>query len=104
MRDPYLYPDSDVLKNKLSIETQEKLNDAEADYVAYRLRDIALNPLKGNYHTQHLLDMHKFIFQDLYDWAGIPRTILIYKEENINSFYCGNCKVNKYRTLDCRNL
>lgn len=83
MRDPYLYPDSDVLKNKLSIETQEKLNDAEADYVAYRLRDIALNPLKGNYHTQHLLDMHKFIFQDLYDWAGIPRTILIYKEENI---------------------
>ena len=33
MRDPYLYEDSDVLKNKLDIKTQD---DAEADYVRDR--------------------------------------------------------------------
>lgn len=41
MRDPYLYEDSDVLKNKLDIKTQDGLNDAEADYV----RDRAENKL-----------------------------------------------------------
>ena len=26
--------------------------------------------------------MHAYIFRDLFDWAGIPRTISIYKEED----------------------
>ena len=33
MRDPYLYENSSILKNKLDIRTQEELDDAEADYV-----------------------------------------------------------------------
>lgn len=70
MRDPYLYEDSDVLKNKLDIKTQDGLNDAEADYVVYRLKDLAMNPLPGEYDTKHLLRMHYCIFQDLYEWAG----------------------------------
>lgn len=37
MRDPYLYEDCPVLKNKLDIKIQEKLDNAEADYVVYRL-------------------------------------------------------------------
>ena len=53
MRDPYLYPDCDILKNKLNKKTQKELNDAEANYVALRLRQVALSPLKGDYHTQH---------------------------------------------------
>ena len=83
MRDPYLYEDSDVLKNKLDIKTQDGLNDAEADYVVYRLKDLAMNPLPGEYDTKHLLRMHYCIFQDLYEWAGEPRTIAIYKEEDV---------------------
>ena len=27
--------------------------------------------------------MHHYIFQDLYDWAGEPRVIAIYKEEDV---------------------
>ena len=42
-----------------------------------------MNPLKGDYHTDHFLAMHKYIFQDIFDWAGEPRTIAIYKEEGI---------------------
>ena len=38
MRDPYLYENSYVLKNKLNIRTQQELDDAEADYVVYRLK------------------------------------------------------------------
>ena len=83
MRDPYLYENSDVLKNKLDIRTQDGLNDAEADYVVYRLKELAMNPLPGEYNTEHLLRMHHYIFQDLYEWAGEPRIIAIYKEEDV---------------------
>lgn len=83
MRDPYLYQDTVVLKNLLGIKTQRELDDAEADYVVYRLKDLVLNPLKGKYDTEHLLQMHEMIFQDLYEWAGKPRIISIYKEEDI---------------------
>ncbi len=83
MRDPYLYENSTVLKNKLDIKSQEELDDAEADYVVYRLKDLALNPMSGEYNTEHFLKMHHFIFQDLYEWAGEPRIIVIYKEEDV---------------------
>lgn len=83
MRDPYLYENSHVLKNKLDIRTQEELDDAEADYVVYRLKDLTMNPMPGEYNTEHLLKMHQYIFQDLYEWAGEPRIIAIYKEEDV---------------------
>ncbi len=83
MRDPYLYDDSDVLKNKLNITDQDRLEEAEADYVVYRLKDLAINPLQGDYQVEHLLKMHEYLFQDLYDWAGKTRIISIYKEEPV---------------------
>ena len=83
MRDPYLYEKSQVLKNKLNIRTQEELDEAEADYVVHRLKDLAMNPMPGEYNTEHLLKMHHYIFQDLYEWAGELRIIAIYKEEDV---------------------
>lgn len=49
MKDIYLYEDCDVLKNLLHIKDKALLNDAEADYVTYRLKEIAINPLPGAY-------------------------------------------------------
>lgn len=83
MRDPYLYEGSSVLKNRLGITTQEELDNAEADYVVYRLKDLAMNPLPGEYNTEHLLKMHRYMFQDLFEWAGETRIIEIYKEEDV---------------------
>ena len=83
MRDPYVYENSQVLKNKLNIRTQEELDDAEADFVSYRLKDLAVNPMPGEYNTEHFLKMHQYIFQDLYEWAGKPRIVAIYKEEDV---------------------
>ncbi len=83
MRDPYFYDDCDILNNKLGLRSQKLLDDAEADYVAFRLKDIAQNPLCGSYDSVHLFEMHRFLFQDLYTWAGEPRRIQIYKEEHV---------------------
>ena len=83
MRDPYVYENSQVLKNKLNIRTQDELDDAEADFVSYRLKDLVVNPMPGEYNTEHFLKMHQYIFQDLYEWAGKPRIVAIYKEEDV---------------------
>lgn len=83
MRDIYLYEDCSVLKNILHIKDKKLLEDAEADFVTYRLKEIAINPLPGAYDYEHLLEIHKYIFQDLYEWAGQPRKLNIYKEEPV---------------------
>lgn len=93
MRDPYLYEDIPVLKNKLDIRIQDELENAEADYVVYRLKDLAMNPMPGDYNTEHLMKMDYFLFQDLYEWAGKPRIIAIYKEEDV----LGGMSVEKYK-------
>ncbi len=83
MQDVYLYENCSVLKNLLNIKDKTLLEDAEADYVTYRLKEIAINPLPGTYDYEHLLKMHKYIFQDIYEWAGRPRVLNIYKEEPV---------------------
>lgn len=83
MGDIYLYEGTDVLKNLLNIRDKKKLDEAEADYVTYRLKEIAQTLLPGDYDYAHLLDMHKYIFQDIYEWAGQQRKLNIYKEEPV---------------------
>lgn len=63
MRDPYVYPGTDILKNVLDIHDKQTLDDAGADYVSLRLRELAENPLEGDYSINHLARMHEYIFQ-----------------------------------------
>lgn len=81
MNDPYLYPNSNTLKNLLGIRDKNKLEIVEADFTSCRLRELAVTLLPGDYSFSHLCQFHKHIFQDLYDWAGMPRNIDIEKEE-----------------------
>lgn len=83
MKDIYVYDNSNVLKNKLGIQDESLFKDAEADYVSFRLKTVAKSPLAGNYDFAHLLKMHYYIFQDLFEWAGQPRVLNIYKEEPV---------------------
>lgn len=83
MSDPYIYPGSRVLINKLGIRDQEQLDAAEAAVTSLRMKQLKLNPLEGNFDYRHFCDVHKHIFQDLYEWAGQPRTIGIQKSERV---------------------
>ena len=83
MRDIYLYENSDVLRNKLDIRDSAILAAAEADYVSMRLRELAMNPLEGEYDEAHYFRMHHYIFQDIYEWAGVARRVNIEKSEDI---------------------
>ena len=75
----YCYPDSDVLINKLDIKDVNKLHKFERKLTMIRLLELFDNPIKGNFDFKHLKDIHKFIFQDIYDWAGNVRIVDIAK-------------------------
>ena len=83
MQDPYVYPNTRTLKNRLSIKDPDFIRKIEADYTSLRLRELTENPLTGCYDLSHLKRLHRYLFQDLYDWAGEFRRINIEKEEPV---------------------
>ncbi|ECP6216163.1 cell filamentation protein Fic, partial [Campylobacter jejuni] len=42
---------------------------------------LQLNPIKGNFDYQHLKDIHKALFEDVYTWAGQDRMQMGLKEK-----------------------
>lgn len=79
MKDPYLYTNSEVLKNLAGIHDAEELKNMEADYTLLRLSEIAEGDSLERFNFQTLCGLHYRIFQDVYEWAGKPRVINIEK-------------------------
>ena len=71
--DMYCYPNSNVLINKFNIRKQIDLNTAERQITALKIAELERNPLIGNFDLKHIQAIHKFIFSDIYDWAGQVR-------------------------------
>ena len=82
MRDPYFYPDTEILKNRLGIMDDKKLREAEADYVSLNLAELARDDAVRIFDFASLCRMHYRIFRDIFEWAGKPRIINIEKAEN----------------------
>ena len=78
MLDPYVYPGTNILKNVLDIQDRQMLDDAEADYVSLRLRELVENPLEGDYDVSHLTEMHKYIFPN----GLVKSALLTLKKKN----------------------
>lgn len=74
------YEGTTCLINKLNIRDENQLNVIEADITLAKISLLQQNPINGNFDFEHYKAIHKFIFEDLYDWAGIPRTVNIFKK------------------------
>ncbi|MDR1676787.1 MAG: Fic family protein [Deltaproteobacteria bacterium] len=81
--DPYLIDGTDVLRNKLGLNDQAKLDQAEADILFFRFFSVDNAVAKLPFGFLRLLAIHKHILGDIYDWAGSVRTISIVKGELI---------------------
>ena len=77
--DPYTYSGTDVLRNIPDIRDSQRLRSFEANATTARLAELDANPLKGRFDSAHLQAIHKYIFQDVYSWAGEFRTVNISK-------------------------
>ncbi|MCB1529295.1 MAG: Fic family protein [Hyphomicrobiaceae bacterium] len=82
MADPYVYPGSTVLKNKLDIRDVEQLAAIERAITTAKFLSPppALDVTADGYRS-----LHRYIFEDVYDWAGDYRSVNIAKG---NSFFC----------------
>lgn len=80
--DTYCLPGSSVLKNKAGISDQDLLDQFEADITAVRLLELAQNPLEGDFNLEHMCKIHRYLFQDIYEWAGSIRTVDISRGES----------------------
>ena len=74
--DPYVYPGTDVLKNKLGLRDQASLDYHERELITQRISE---GVPAGDFDMQHLRAIHRHLFQDVYDWAGELRTVEIAK-------------------------
>lgn len=83
----YTYKNSSVLKNKLNITTEEKLKEYETKMVALKLASIDKADFKRTYDEEHLKAIHKYLFEDVYDFAGQYRLENITKDNFIFSQY-----------------
>ena len=82
MRDPYLYDDVDVLKNLGNIKDAMKLREAEGDITKHTLPAVYSQKFK-KFNTDTICEIHRIIFDSLYEWAGEFRTIPMAKYEEV---------------------
>lgn len=83
MDDPYVYPQTGILKNLAGIQNSEELSQMEAEYTSLRLAELVMMNSASRFDLSALCDMHYYIFQDIFEWAGKVRIINIEKEEAV---------------------
>lgn len=75
----YCYPESNVLINKLNIQDADSLHTAEREITSLRLAAAKAQPIRGRLDLKHLQKIHRYLFGDIYAWAGKLRHVNIAK-------------------------
>lgn len=77
----YCYEGTDVLINNLDIHDNSRLKDAERKIVAAKLLLLRqADKTLGKFDKEHFTSIHKFLFEDIYPFAGKFRTENIAKD------------------------
>lgn len=74
------YEDTTCLVNKFNICDDEQLSVVEAQITMAKMSVLESTPISEAFNLEHYKSIHKFIFEDLYDWAGEFRTVNIFKK------------------------
>ena len=96
--DFYCYPNSKVLRNKLNIQDEKTLDAAEREISGLKTAEFILNPFPDQLNFTYLRKLHKFLFSDIYDWAGKIRKVDISK----GNIFCQHelIKINAEALMD----
>ena len=78
--DDYFIPGTSVLRNKFTAPGKPygepdpaKLRTLEEAHAHSRIQELAETPIEGRFDYDHMKAIHAAIFQDCYEWAGVPR-------------------------------
>ena len=80
--DEYFIPGTQVLRNKFTgggelpygVDSERALRALEEHWASLRLIELQDNPILGLFDYDHMKAIHRHIFQDVYEWAGVERT------------------------------
>lgn len=74
------YPGTTCLINRLDICDESMLAKAEASIVLAKASFLDQHPVSGGYNFEHYKQIHRYLFCDLYDWAGEIRKVDVSKK------------------------
>lgn len=76
----YCYEGTNILVNKLNIKDSEELESYETSVVSLKLMALNKKGITENFDVAHFVSIHKFLFEDIYNFAGLFRTENIAKD------------------------
>lgn len=74
------YEGTSCLINKLGIKDDKKLKEFEAAITLAKASELEKEPLSDSFDVEHYKAIHRFLFEDIYDWAGEYRKINMSKK------------------------
>lgn len=74
------YEGTSCLINKFNIKDENKLSNIEAAITFAKASELEKTPINGNFDLEHYLAIHRYLFEDIYDWAGKIRTVEMSKK------------------------
>jgi len=74
------YEGTSCLINKLGINDDKKLKEFEAAITFAKASELEKDPLSDSFDVEHYKAIHRFLFEDIYEWAGKYRKINMSKK------------------------
>ena len=74
------YEGTTCLVNKFNIKDQALLSFLEGQITFAKGSQLEQNPIQGNFDFEHYKAIHKYLFDEIYEWAGTVRTVDISKK------------------------
>lgn len=74
------YEGTTCLINKLGIKDENILKQVEGNITFAKWAELETNPISFKFDFDHYKAIHKYLFEDLYNWAGTVRKIDISKK------------------------
>lgn len=74
----YCYSGTQVLINKLDLRDEQQLSAMEREISIVKAAVLS-SEITGEFDLEHLKNIHRFLFEDIYSWAGQIRTVDIAK-------------------------
>ena len=65
------YEGTTCLINKFDITDEQKLAELEGRITFAKASVLERNPLEGNFDFSHYKAIHRFLFEDIYDWQAM---------------------------------
>ena len=86
------YENTTVLKNKFDIKDEQKLSAMEQSITSMLIAKAAIDIPFENVDFDFYKNLHKYIFSDIYEWAGNVRKIDMSKK---GTDFCSADKIEK---------